>query len=34
MQVVWVGQEVYAVLGDALQDLEAEPAAWMQEQNL
>jgi hypothetical protein len=32
--MVWEGQEYYATLGDALQDLEAGLAAWMREQHL
>ena len=32
--LVWEGQEDYATLDDALQDLEAGLAAWMQEQHL
>ena len=31
--LVWEGQEDYATLDDALQDLEAGLAAWMQEQH-
>ncbi len=32
--LVWEGQEDYATLDDALQDLEAGLTAWMQEQHL
>jgi hypothetical protein len=32
--MVWEGQEHYATLGDALQDLEAGLGAWMREQRL
>jgi hypothetical protein len=32
--MVWEGQEYYATLGDALQDVEAGLAAWMREQRL
>jgi hypothetical protein len=32
--MIWEGQEHYATLGDALQDLEAGLAAWMREQHL
>jgi hypothetical protein len=32
--LVWEGQEYYATLDAALQDLEAGLAAWMQEQHL
>ena len=32
--MIWEGQEHYATLGDALQDVEAGLAAWMQEQHL
>ena len=32
--MVWKGQEDYATLDDALQDLEAGLAAWMREQGL
>jgi hypothetical protein len=31
--LVWEGQEDYATLDDALQDLEAGLAAWMREQH-
>jgi hypothetical protein len=32
--LVWEGQDDYATLDDALQDLEAGLVAWMQEQHL
>jgi len=32
--LAWEGQEDYATLDDALQDLEAGLAAWMREQDL
>jgi hypothetical protein len=32
--LVWEGQEVYASLDEALQDLEAGLTAWMREQDL
>lgn len=32
--LVWEGQEDYATLDDALQDLEAGLVAWMREQHL
>ena len=32
--MVWEGQEDYATLDDALRDVEAGLAAWMQEQHL
>jgi hypothetical protein len=32
--MVWEGQEHYATLDDALQDLEAGLTAWMREQHL
>jgi hypothetical protein len=32
--LVWEGQDDYATLDNALQDLEAGLAAWMQEQHL
>ena len=32
--LVWEGQEDYATLDDALQDLEVGLAAWMREQHL
>jgi hypothetical protein len=32
--LAWEGQEDYATLDDALQDLEAGLTAWMQEQHL
>ena len=32
--LIWEGREHYATLDDALRDLEARLAAWMQEQHL
>ena len=32
--LVWEGQEAYGTLDDALRDVEAGLAAWMQEQHL